>query len=579
MKTVMVVPTYWGRDSDTGWQLGDEIYDHPTPLDKEGTLGRFIDSMHTLDCRNFELIILIAVTTPEIRDEAYEKVNQILKNRDLPVKTYLVGDEQLDRIKDFYRENYPDFPRDLLTLSGYPSIRNMCLYTAYLAEADVVVLIDDDEVIKDRELMDKALEFIGGRLYGQIVDGIAGYYLNSNNEYYDDIEIEPWMTFWNRFGCKAKAFDKIIGSNPRLKQTPFAFGGLMVIHKNLFKVVPFDPKLTRGEDIDYLVNSRMFGFNFFLDNELSILHLSPGKKHSVWQRFRQDIYRFFYERAKIETQEERPNMNLVDPEDFDPYPGEFLKHDLEDKVFKTNIILALDYLSENEIENAKSTIKNIYLSKYDAEPDYNVFQKYLLVQKRWEELLGYAHDNLSELSEIIKNTLIKKDNKDIKIEEGYESLFDIPFFKNLNVQECREIINIAKIKEYSPDEVLVKKGDSDDTLYLIKKGQVKIIRRESSEQEEVELTKFNAGEFFGLRSFVTSKTTYYLADAVAAKAVTLLSIHQDDLLQFFNTEEHAKTSIKLLLHFIKALNDQLEDMADMYTDIHLKTHDISGSID
>src|SRR6056297_3506757 len=117
MKSVMVVPTYWGRDSEIGWQLGDEIYDHPTPLDKEGTLGRFIDSMHTLDCRNFELIILIAVTTPEIRDEAYEKVNQILKNRDLPVKTYLVGDEQLDRIKDFYRENYPDFPRDLLTLS------------------------------------------------------------------------------------------------------------------------------------------------------------------------------------------------------------------------------------------------------------------------------------------------------------------------------------------------------------------------------------------------------------------------------------------------------------------------------
>lgn len=578
LKTVMVVPTYWGRDSDTGWQLGDEIYDHPTPLDEEGTLGRFIDSMHTLDYRDFELIILIAVTTPEIRDEAYAKVNEILKDKELPVNTYLVGDEQLNRIKDFYRENHPDLSRNLFDLSGYPAVRNMCLYTAYLMEADVVVLIDDDEVIKDSKLMDKSLEFIGGRLYGQTVDGIAGYYLNSNHEYYDDVEIEPWMTFWNRFGSKAKAFDKIIGSSPRLKQTPFAFGGLMVIHRNLFKVVPFDPELTRGEDIDYLINARMFGFNFFLDNELSILHLSPGKKHSVWQRFRQDIYRFFYERAKIESQEERPNMNLVDPEDFDPYPGEFLKNDLEDKVFKTNIILALDYLSENEIENTKSTIKNIYISKYDAEPESNVFEKYLLLQNSWENLLKCARDNLSELSEIIKDNIIK-DSKTIKMQKEYESLFDIPSFKNLGIEECSKIIDIGSIENFAPGDLLVQKGDPDTTLYLIKKGQVKIVHKESEEHEEVELLKLEAGDFFGLSSFVTSKTTYYLADVIAVDEVTLLSIHQDQLLGFFADKGNSRTSIKLLLHFVKELNNQLEDMADMYTDIHLKTHNISESID
>jgi len=52
MKTVMVVPTYWGIDSETGWQLGDEIYDHPVPIDEAGTLGRLIDSLKVLNDRD-----------------------------------------------------------------------------------------------------------------------------------------------------------------------------------------------------------------------------------------------------------------------------------------------------------------------------------------------------------------------------------------------------------------------------------------------------------------------------------------------------------------------------------------------
>src|SRR6056297_2546931 len=362
MKTIVVIPTYWGRDSETGWQLGDEIYDHPTPIDEQGTLARTLESMKIIKNKDFELIILAAVTSSELEEQAEQQLQKIIKNHCPAVNTYLIGDKKLNEIKKIY-ENKSKISTDLLCLKGYSNIRNICLYTSYVLEADTAILIDDDEVFEDPDFIDKAHEFIGGRFYGQTVDGVAGYYLNKNNEYYDDVEIEPWMTFWNRFGSKKKAFDKIIGKSPRLKKTPFAFGGLMVIHRNLFRIVPFDPELTRGEDIDYLINARMFGFNFFLDNQLNIKHLSPGKKHSIWQHFRQDIYRFFYERAKIKSQYEKPNMILVKAEDFNPYPGEFLKDDLEDKVFKTNTILALDYLSNGQINNYQASIKNIYLAE------------------------------------------------------------------------------------------------------------------------------------------------------------------------------------------------------------------------
>jgi hypothetical protein len=129
------------------------------------------------------------------------------------------------------------------------------------------------------------------------------------------------MKYWDQYDRMNEAFGKIIGSDPRLKETPFVFGGNMVIHRNLFTVVPFDPHVTRGEDIDFLMNAKMFGFHFFLDNQLSIKHLPPSKAYPIWMQLREDIHRFIYERAKIEHQTAIAGMTRVYPEDFDPYLG------------------------------------------------------------------------------------------------------------------------------------------------------------------------------------------------------------------------------------------------------------------
>ena len=582
MKTVMVIPTYWGRDSKTGWQLGDEIYDHPVSIDEEGTLGRLIDSMKVLKDRDFELVILVAVTTPALRKEALKKVNSILKSKNLPVKTYVIGDRHLNKITTIYQKY--NLSSDLLSLQGYSNIRNMCLYCAYLLKAKIVILIDDDEVFEDPEFMKKAREFIGGRLYGQTVDGIAGYYLNKNNNYYDDVEIEPWMTFWDRFGYKSRAFDKIIGRDPRLKKTPFAFGGLMVINRNLFKVVPFDPKLTRGEDIDYLINARMFGFNFFLDNQLTIKHLPPGKKHPIWQRLRQDIYRFFYEKAKIECQVEKPNMIKVEPEDFSPYPGEFLKPDLEDKVFKTNLILALDYLSNNKIDECKATIKNIHLAKYDAVPKDNIFNEYLKIQNKWSTILRFAHNNLSEIFPIMESGIINKISGkqehavgEITDSQIYAKTLNLAIFKSLSPADARDLIDKCHFMSYEKNNTIVKKGDDDNAIYIIIEGKVKLVKIENNVPEEILLAQFKKGDFFGLSSMISSKSSYYMVDVIAEEPVILTMIERDNLMEFF--EENHKSSIKLILYLMKEINDQLEDLTDMYTDIQTRATDIMDHVD
>ncbi len=406
MRTYMVIPTYWTGPNNE-WEEGDKIFDHATPVSEDGTLIRTLESLHILEDKEYTLVIIAVATNKKFEKQMKKKLEEMLSKADIPVDTILFTESSLAKLK---KELYKDHTgEDILSLDNYAHIRNMCIFVPYILDAEIALLIDDDEVFEDPKFVTKAKEFIGKRFYGNTIDGVAGYYLNEDNEYYDKVNIVPWMTYWDRFGGKREAFDKIIGSEPRLKKTPFAFGGAMVIHRNLIRIVPFDPLITRGEDTDYVINARIFGFNFYLDNTLAIKHLPPQKKHPIWKRFREDIYRFLYDKSKFDTQTYKTNLHEIKPEDFDPYPGSFMKPDLGDKIFKTNIILALNYLADGDVEACKGTIENIYLARYDAIPHYNTFDKYLSFQKEWRATL----DQTKSFGNILKDIIKKRANNKV----------------------------------------------------------------------------------------------------------------------------------------------------------------------
>ncbi|MCK4956147.1 MAG: hypothetical protein KAS49_00835, partial [Candidatus Cloacimonetes bacterium] len=61
MRTYMIIPTYWTGENNA-WEEGDAVYDHPTPINEEGTLRRTIKSLDILNDKDFTLIILAAAT-------------------------------------------------------------------------------------------------------------------------------------------------------------------------------------------------------------------------------------------------------------------------------------------------------------------------------------------------------------------------------------------------------------------------------------------------------------------------------------------------------------------------------------
>ncbi|MBW2039840.1 MAG: hypothetical protein JRI46_09625 [Deltaproteobacteria bacterium] len=393
MRVTMVIPTYWARENEAGWKEGDAIYDHPTPLDKEGTLFRAMQSMDVLEDKDFQLVIIAIATAGDIEKRVEEKVARIIQSAGTRgIETLLFGPSHLGQIHDLLHSKGKEEYGGLLQLRGYSNVRNLCLFVSHVLGSEVAVLIDDDEVFEDPRFMAKAKEFVGKDIGGKAVDAVAGYYLQPDGDYHLKRPFRPWMKYWDQYGRMNEAFYKFIGTEPRMKETPFVFGGNMTIHRSLFTVVPFDPLVPRGEDIDFLINAKMFGFNFFLDNRLSIKHLPPPKAHPTWRQLREDIYRFIFERAKIANQKEEQGMRKVYPDDFDPYPGCFLKDDLEEKIFRSCEMLAIEYLSNGDGKGSQEALNNIVLAETEAVPKFDPFQNICRLQKSWQGLMEYVSE-------------------------------------------------------------------------------------------------------------------------------------------------------------------------------------------
>ncbi|MDD3717948.1 MAG: hypothetical protein PHP28_04710 [Actinomycetota bacterium] len=384
----IVIPSYWGRRSGEPFNPEDQVYDHPTPLDAEGTLGRALESIRLLARDDFYVVVLGAATHLEIEEDVERRLEEIVApfRRHYPVA--LITHSHESEMRRMLGERGPAGCAEMLSLRGYSNIRNLCLIAACLTRAEAAVLFDDDQVYEDPFYLDKVAENIGRERGGRPVFGIAGYYVNPNGSYRVPANRDPVFAEWPAAEYMNRAFD-IIAGGERLKPTPWVFGGNMVVHRELFTRVAFDPNVTRGEDIDYLTSAKFFGHDFMLDNTLWIRHLPPPKTAPPWRRFREDLDRFIYSREKLRGQVEGEGRRVVAVEELDPYPGRFLRDDLEDLIFRTCTLMGMDCLSRGDEEGYSRCMANVLRARTDARPATDPYLWYLDWRNRWAEFMAF----------------------------------------------------------------------------------------------------------------------------------------------------------------------------------------------
>lgn len=384
MRATIVIPSYWGRSSSEPINLKDAVYDHPTSLDAQGTLGRALESISVLSNRDFNVVVLAAATNPELYALVEEKVSAIVAPFKSEFPVTCLSRSLEGQLKEAYSK---DGSGDVISLTGYSNIRNMCLIAAELAGSEVAVLFDDDEVYEDPAYLDKVFEDVGSEVDGKPLHTIAGYYLQPDGGYLVSPGGKWWLAEWPMVRTMNEAF-RIIGEGPRLQLTPFVFGGNMVIHRDVFRRIPFDPSVRRGEDIDFLTNCKFFDIDFYLDRELNIKHLPPEKNAPPWQHFRENVYRFIYARAKLDAQVPADGIRKVELDELAPYPASCMGEDLEDLIFKTSVLIGMKCQEDNDELGFTESMRNIYLARYDAKPESDPYACYMDYQKRWEKFMS-----------------------------------------------------------------------------------------------------------------------------------------------------------------------------------------------
>ena len=225
-------------------------------------------------------------------------------------------------------------------MAGYGAVRNLGLVLADVLGFDSVVFLDDDEVIDDADFLQKAMYGLG-KLTKKGIPILAktGFYFNSEGSYLSKSQ-DKW---YNHFWQQGKAFNKMIAKamrSPRLSRSNHVCGGCLALHKEAFKRLSFDPWIARGEDLDYMLDLRMYGSDIWFDNQWSLRHLPP-ETESEGTRFRQDIFRWLYEYRKMEYSRTQIDLLQVKPSSLEPYPGPFLEPGITKRIRMTAFLRSL----------------------------------------------------------------------------------------------------------------------------------------------------------------------------------------------------------------------------------------------
>ena len=403
MQLSLVFPMFWGRKKKKIYKSNDQFYDHPTALDDVGTIPQLFESMEILEDRDFDVIAVAGANTPTRARQVERAAGKLLHKhaKKAKVDLHFFSYTHLERLHKYLLQNGREDLLETVALVGYSPMRNACLVAAQILGKEVAVSIDDDCLFIESGYIGRIKQKIKSDFDGQPILAYCGPYLTESGSIYLERSTSPHVAYWNVIDVMNETFRRYIVESPGMKETPFAIIGNIAVHRDFFTQIPLDPPMQRGEDMDWVMNSHIFGQRFIMDTELLIKHAPAPRPYPTWRPMREDIYRFRYQQAKIANSKPGDGCQQLDRERYLPYPGVFYQDDFLERVYKASTTLAIDYLSQGKKRDAKESLNNIYHAHYHAEPKVDPFSSYISFQKKWVEMMAIIDENRPEVRKIV----------------------------------------------------------------------------------------------------------------------------------------------------------------------------------
>ena len=339
MNPAIVIPSYW-TERDESAEIGRVgAYDHATAVLKPlPELESCLDSLEMV--RGVLRVIVLLVASGGCEDAARARVDGICRMHP-DLHPLVVGAREAGEIARAVDRVAPGLSGDPISLRGYGAIRNMGLAACAVLGHDVAVFLDDDEVVLDED-------FLLDATYGLGMETRQGLSIYAKSGYFIDREDSPFAAMdgprlRDRFWAKREEFNEWMHralSATRISRSNSICGGCFAITAEAYASVAFDPTITRGEDLDYLLNLRMLGLDVWFDNKWHVRHLPP-EMPSRAARFLQDVYRWEYELAKLDRANATIGMHQVRPESLRPYPAIWFSPEVHARIALTALMRAI----------------------------------------------------------------------------------------------------------------------------------------------------------------------------------------------------------------------------------------------
>lgn len=85
---------------------------------------------------------------------------------------------------------------------------------------------------------------------------------------------------------------------------------------------------------------------------------------------------------------------------------------------------------------------------------------------------------------------------EVTISDKIMLLRGIDIFESLSVSELAATVSVVEEIDCSPGEIIIQEGTVGDTMYLVVKGEVSVIK-DLGEINEIEIDRIKAGDYFG----------------------------------------------------------------------------------
>ncbi len=401
MNPVVIIPTYIStnrRRNEIKGVVGN--YDHTTNINDDGQLDRCLTSLEKIE--DTGLIVILVAADRSIEAEAVDKVRRIASNhQDLSI--VVIGAVEVDLIRARMEQLGIQKVGQQIGLRGYGAIRNLGLVVACALGFDAVIFIDDTEITDDPDFFKKAVYGLG-KLTKKGIPILAktGYYINDQGSYFSKWE-DKW---YNRFWQQGSAFNNWIRkamAGPRLSRSNHVCGGCLAIHKEAFRRLSFDPWIPRGEDLDYMLDLRMYGSDIWFDNHWQLRYLPPPTKHEG-RRFRQDIFRWLYEYAKMEYSHSLIDLQKITAQSLEPYPGPFLEKGIRKRIAITAFLRSLVRPDKKAYRRAAKEAMG-EATKYAENNCSNYFE----FQRIWPQIMDRIDSDKMLATALIRSALMQQD--------------------------------------------------------------------------------------------------------------------------------------------------------------------------